>query len=102
MQISKYQSSLCVDVRPVLTMKKIIHAGIILSVLSYFSVVLLAADVQSPLTQPATTEPALGTYHWPNGTAGVDAFAAWLGRDSVWGLDFVGGESWNNVGWPTW
>ena len=23
--------------------------------------------------------PALGTYHWPNGTAGVDAFAGWLG-----------------------
>ena len=45
-------------------------------------------------------EPALGTYHWPNGTAGVDAFAAWLGRDAVWGLDFVGGESWSNVGWP--
>ncbi len=46
--------------------------------------------------------PALGTYHWPNGTAGVDAFGAWLGRDAVWGLDFVGGESWDNVGWPTW
>ena len=45
-------------------------------------------------------DPALGTYHWPNGTAGVDAFAAWLGRDAVWGLDFVGGESWSNVGWP--
>lgn len=48
------------------------------------------------------TEPALGTYHWPNGTAGVDAFATWLGRETVWGLDFVGGESWDNVGWPTW
>ena len=63
---------------------------------------LSSADNQSPLTPPATTEPALGTYHWPNGTAGVDAFAAWLGRDTVWGLDFVGGESWNNVGWPVW
>ncbi len=20
----------------------------------------------------------------------------------MWGLDFVGGESWDNVGWPTW
>jgi len=49
---------------------------------------------------PRVAEPALGTYHWPNGTAGVDAFAAWLGRDAVWGLDFVGGESWSNVGWP--
>ena len=47
-------------------------------------------------------EPALGTYHWPNGTAGVDAFAAWLGRPAVWGLDFVGEESWDNVEWPTW
>src|SRR5690349_25123192 len=47
-------------------------------------------------------EPALGTYHWPVGTKGVDAFATWLGRPTVWGLDFVGGESWDNVGWPTW
>ena len=47
-------------------------------------------------------EPALGTYHWPNGTVGVDAFAKWLGRPSVWALDFIGGESWDNVGWPTW
>ncbi len=55
------------------------------------------------MLQPArAAEPALGTYHWPNGTAGVDAFAAWLGREAVWGLDFVGGESWDNVGWPTW
>ncbi len=52
--------------------------------------------------QRPPAEPALGTYHWPNGTAGVDAFAAWLGRDTVWGLDFVGGESWDNAGWPTW
>ena len=50
----------------------------------------------------AGAEPELGTYHWPNGTAGVDAFAAWLGRPTVWALDFVGGESWDNVGWPVW
>ncbi len=49
---------------------------------------------------PGKARPALGTYHWPNGTAGVDAFAARLGRDAVWGLDFVGGESWSDVGWP--
>ena len=45
-------------------------------------------------------EPALGAYHSVNGSAGVDQFAVWLGRDVVWGLDFVGGESWSNVGWP--
>ena len=35
--------------------------------------------------KPAPAEPALGTYHWPVGTKGVDAFAAWLGRPTVWG-----------------
>jgi len=60
--------------------------------------VLLALGV---LLLPAE-EPALGTYHWPVGTAGVEAFAAWLDRPSVWALDFVGSESWDNVGWPTW
>lgn len=50
----------------------------------------------------SAAEPALGTYHWPNGTAGVDAFAAWLDRPAVWGLDFVGDESWDNVEWPVW
>ena len=61
--------------------------------------------ISSSLAEPdarSVPEPALGTYHWPNGTAGVDAFAAWLGRPTVWALDFVGGESWDNVGWPTW
>jgi len=52
--------------------------------------------------RPSADEPALATYHWPNGSAGVDAFAAWLDRPSVWALDFVGSESWDNVGWPTW
>jgi len=50
----------------------------------------------------AAPEPAIGTYHWPNGSAGIDAYANWLNRPAVWGLDFVGGESWENVGWPTW
>lgn len=48
----------------------------------------------------STTEPVLGTYHWPVGTKGVDAFAAWLNRPTVWALDFIGSESWSNVGWP--
>lgn len=59
-------------------------------------------SAQTPAAKPAAKEPVLGTYHWPNGTAGVDAFATWLGRDAVWGLDFVGWESWDNVGWPVW
>ncbi|HLY74997.1 MAG TPA: hypothetical protein VKU80_12830, partial [Planctomycetota bacterium] len=63
-------------------------------------ILLTRAEVIATPQQPP--EPALGTYHWPNGTAGVDAFAAWLSRPSVWALDFVGGESWDNVGWPTW
>ena len=77
-----------------------IQAGIMLASFSSMPMTLSGADAQSPAAPIGTTEPALGTYHWPNGTAGVDAFAAWLGRDSVWGLDFVGGESWSNVGWP--
>ena len=46
--------------------------------------------------------PSLGVYRWANQQDNVDAFAQWLGRDVVWGLDFVGGETWDNVGWPTW
>ena len=60
------------------------------------------ASAQTPAAPAAAAGPALGAYHWPNGTAGVDAFGKWLGRDSVWGLDFVGSESWDNVEWPTW
>jgi hypothetical protein len=60
-----------------------------------------AASAGEPTTT-LPTEPQLGTYHWPNGTAGVDAFAAWLDRPTIWALDFVGGESWDNVEWPTW
>jgi len=60
------------------------------------------ASIASLLSASPAAEPSLGTYHWPNGTKGVDAFATWLGRPTVWGLDFVGGESWDNVGWPTW
>ncbi|MBI3880921.1 MAG: hypothetical protein HY301_12795 [Verrucomicrobia bacterium] len=50
----------------------------------------------------ASSEPHLGVYRWPNGMTNVDAFAAWLGRPVVWGEDFVGGESWDNVAWPVW
>lgn len=45
-------------------------------------------------------EPQIAAYRWPNGSAKVDKFAEWLGRDPVWGEDFVGGETWSNVGWP--
>jgi len=44
----------------------------------------------------------VGVYRWPNGTGNVDRFADWLGRDLVWGEDFIGSESWSNVGWPVW
>ena len=47
-------------------------------------------------------EPALGAYRWPNGTANVDAWGHWLGRDVVWGEDFIGNETWDSVEWPTW
>ncbi len=57
----------------------------------------------SPLSPKAfSAEPAMGVYRWANGTANVDAFAAWLGRDLVWGEDFIGPESWSNVAWPVW
>src|SRR5438552_13401118 len=62
----------------------------------------LLAAAPAPIRAASDPQPALGTYHWPNGTAGVDAFAEWLGRPTVWVLDFVGGESWDNVEWPTW
>ncbi len=62
----------------------------------------MSESAAPPKASASSHEPALGTYHWANGTPGVDAFAQWLGRKSVWGLDFVGGETWDNVGWPTW
>lgn len=62
----------------------------------------LLAFPATALAQDKPAEPSLGTYHWPNGTRGVDAFAGWLDRDAAWGLDFIGGETWDNVGWPTW
>ncbi len=58
--------------------------------------------VAASATWASAEEPAIGSYHWPNGTVGVDAFAVWLDRPAVWGLDFVGSESWDNVEWPTW
>ncbi|MBU4461106.1 MAG: hypothetical protein KJ579_11095, partial [Verrucomicrobia bacterium] len=76
--------------------------GVVLALASALLMLPASARAQAPSSGSAPPEPALGTYHWANGTAGVDAFAAWLGRDTVWGLDFVGGESWDNVGWPTW
>jgi hypothetical protein len=62
----------------------------------------LSLAVAMPLVAEERAVPAIGAYHWPLGTAGVDAFAAWLDRPAVWALDFVGSESWDNVEWPTW
>lgn len=79
-------------------MKLLLHTARRYAALALACLLPFSASAQTGTAR--TVEPALGTYHWPNGTAGVDAFAAWLGRDTVWGLDFVGGESWSNVGWP--
>lgn len=46
--------------------------------------------------------PRVAVYRWANGTTNVDAFAAWLNRPAVWGEDFIGNESWDNVEWPIW
>jgi len=43
----------------------------------------------------------MGVYRWVNAPKNIDEFSKWLGRP-VWAEDFVGGESWDNVGWPTW
>jgi hypothetical protein len=75
----------------------------ILRGLIFCAILHLSSSVRAaPLAPGTPNEPALGAYHGPNGTAGVDAFAAWLGRRSIWAVDFIGGESWDNVGWPTW
>lgn len=47
-------------------------------------------------------EPPLAVYRGPNASAEVDGVARWLGRPAIWGEDFIGGESWDNVEWPTW
>lgn len=44
----------------------------------------------------------MGVYEGPCATKAVDAFAAWLGRETVWAVDNVGSESWNNVADPVW
>ena len=84
------------------TVTSVAQAAIIFAFASSLAMRPSGVGAQSPPAAIRASEPALGTYHWPIGTAGVDAFAAWLGRDAIWGLDFVGGESWDNVGWPTW
>ena len=45
--------------------------------------------------------PQLAVYRWVNQPANVDAFERWVGRP-VWAEDFVGSETWDNVGWPVW
>ena len=46
--------------------------------------------------------PQLAVYRWPNGTTNVNAFAQWLNQPVVWGEDFAGSETWDNVSWPVW
>ena len=47
-------------------------------------------------------ETPMGVYRGASETAKVDAFASWIGRPVIWGEDFIGWESWSNVGWPVW
>ena len=47
-------------------------------------------------------DPPLGVYRGALAVAGVDAFAQWLGRPTVWAEDNTGSESWNNVADPVW
>lgn len=47
-------------------------------------------------------DPPLAVYRGPVATKDVDAFAAWLDRDTVWAEDNTGSESWNNVAYPIW
>lgn len=65
---------------------------------------LLACLLLTPLVaqDEAHRLPSLAVYRGPNASAEVDAFARWLNRTTVWGEDFIGPESWNNVGWPVW
>src|SRR5687768_9095488 len=62
----------------------------------------LAAILLFVIPEANAAEPAIAAYRWPNGTDNLDAFAGWLGRETVWGEDFIGSESWDNVEWPTW
>src|SRR5688572_12821771 len=68
---------------------------------SSLCVVFAAASLAATDTAGAA-EPTIAAYRWPNGTDNLDAFASWLGRETVWGEDFIGSESWDNVEWPTW
>lgn len=65
------------------------------------------AEPAKKLIQPTdgshtkSVDPQMGVYRWVVATDNVDAFGDWLGRDPLWGVDFIGSESWDNVEWPT-
>jgi hypothetical protein len=61
-----------------------------------------AVASSAPTAAPTRRDPPLGVYGGALGVADVDAFAAWLGRPSVWAEDNTGSESWNNVAYPIW
>lgn len=69
---------------------------------------LLAAFVGLWLTALPTAQagplPQPGVYRWaaPNGPANVDAYGAWVGRNDVWGQDFLAGNDWTQVSGPNW
>jgi glycosyl hydrolase family 26 len=64
-----------------------------------------ARTAAAPAVQPARTGvPHLGAYRWgaPNGPANVTAYAGWVGDPTVWGLDFMATDTWDNISNPTW
>src|SRR5262245_60043251 len=46
--------------------------------------------------------PQMGVYRGVNASEKVDVFGEWIGRSDLWAVDFIGWESWSNIGWPVW
>ncbi len=65
---------------------------------------LLAADSSAPATAPASqpAAPQIAAYRWAAQPQNVDAFAQWLGVDTVWGEEFMAHEKWDSFHYPDW
>lgn len=84
-------------------MKRILFlAPVALSLLTASRLLMIAAFAQNAARITAAAQPSLGVYRGVNETAKVTAFGAWLNSPEIWGEDFIGSESWSNVGWPVW
>lgn len=76
---------------------------------AWFAAFVMTVLVGGPLEGADTSKPAsvvpkvlpMGVYRGVNETEKVTAFGQWTGQP-VWGQDFIGWESWSNVGWPIW